>query len=164
MDRLGPRLLHPGAEAGPAIVGGFGAGGRTDEGEAAVAERRGLPYAGYTDLAGKDEVYQLIADCVEQVNADLATDPKLSASQISRFLILHKELDPDDDELTRTRKVRRAFIAQKYGVLIDALFEGKQSQYIETEVKFEDGRSGKISADLKIRPVKTFPAITARAA
>ena len=128
------------------------------------AERRGLPYAGYTDLAGKDEVYQLIADCVEQVNADLATDPKLSASQISRFLILHKELDPDDDELTRTRKVRRAFIAQKYGVLIDALFEGKQSQFIETEVKFEDGRSGKISADLRIHPVKTFPAITARAA
>jgi len=128
------------------------------------AERRGLPYAGYTDLAGKDEVYQLIAECVEQVNADLATDPKLSASQISRFLILHKELDPDDDELTRTRKVRRAFIAQKYGVLIDALFGGKSSQYIETEVKFEDGRTGKISADLRIHPVKTFPAITARAA
>jgi long-chain acyl-CoA synthetase len=128
------------------------------------AARRGMPYAGYTDLASKDEVYQLIAECVEQVNADLATDPKLSASQISRFLILHKELDPDDDELTRTRKVRRAFIAQKYGVLIDALYGGKQSQYIETEVKFEDGRTGKISADLKIRPVKTFPAITARAA
>jgi long-chain acyl-CoA synthetase len=128
------------------------------------AERRGLAYAGYTDLAAKEEVYQLIAECVEQVNADLATDPKLCASQISRFLILHKELDPDDDELTRTRKVRRAFIAQKYGVLIDALFGGKQSQFIETEVKFEDGRTGKISADLKIRPVKTFPAITARAA
>ena len=128
------------------------------------AERRGMPYAGYTDLASKDEVYQLIAECVEQVNADLATDPKLSASQISRFLILHKELDPDDDELTRTRKVRRAFIAQKYGVLIDALYSGKPSQFIETEVKFEDGRTGKISADLKIRPVKTFPAITARAA
>jgi len=128
------------------------------------AERRGLPYAGYTDLAAKEEVYQLIAECVEQVNADLATDPKLCASQVSRFLILHKELDPDDDELTRTRKVRRAFIAQKYGVLIDALFGGKQSQFIETEVKFEDGRTGKISADLKIWPVKTFPAITARAA
>ncbi len=128
------------------------------------AERRNLPYAGYTDLAGKAEVYQLIADCVEKVNADLATDPKLSASQIGRFLILHKELDPDDGELTRTRKVRRAFIAQKYGVLIDALYEGKPSQYIETEVKFEDGRTGKIAADLKIRPVKTFPAITARAA
>ena len=105
----------------------------------------------------------LIADCVEQVNADLASDPKLCASQVSRFLILHKELDPDDDELTRTRKVRRAFIAQKYGVLIDALFDGKPSQFIETEVKFEDGRVGRISADLKIRPVKKFP-VTARAA
>ncbi|GAB1577141.1 AMP-dependent synthetase/ligase [Bordetella petrii] len=128
------------------------------------AERRGLPYAGYTDLAGKDEVYQLVGECIEQINADLAGDPKLAASQIARFLILHKELDPDDDELTRTRKVRRAFIAQKYGVLVDALFAGQESQYIETEVKFEDGRVGKISADLKIRPVKTFPPITARAA
>jgi len=128
------------------------------------AERRGLPYAGYTDLAGKDEVYRLVEECIEQINADLALDPKLAASQISRFLILHKELDPDDDELTRTRKVRRAFIAQKYGVLVDALFAGSDTQYIETEVKFEDGRIGKIAADIKIRPVKTFPAITARAA
>lgn len=128
------------------------------------AERRGLPYAGYTDLAGKDEVYRLIEECIEQINADLALDPKLAASQIARFLILHKELDPDDDELTRTRKVRRAFIAQKYGVLVDALFAGSDTQYIETEVKFEDGRIGKIAADIKIRPVKTFPAITARAA
>ena len=116
------------------------------------AERRGLPYAGYTDLAGKDEVYALIRDCVEQVNADLAQDPKLAASQVSRFLILHKELDPDDDELTRTRKVRRAFIAQKYAVLVEALFEGRPSQFIETEVKFEDGRTGRISADLRIEP------------
>ncbi|CAM3976666.1 AMP-dependent synthetase/ligase [Bordetella tumulicola] len=128
------------------------------------AERRGLPYAGYTDLAGRDEVYQLVAECIEQTNADLASDPKLAASQIGRFLILHKELDPDDDELTRTRKVRRAFISQKYGVLVEALFAGKDSQYIETEVKFEDGRSGKIAADLKIRTVKTFPPIAARAA
>lgn len=114
------------------------------------AERRGLPYAGYTDLASKDEVYDLIRDCVEQVNRDLARDPKLAASQVARFLILHKELDPDDDELTRTRKVRRAFIAQKYAVLVDALFEGRDRQYIETEVKFEDGRTGRISADLRI--------------
>src|SRR5690606_2790856 len=119
------------------------------------AERRGLPYAGYTDLAGKDEVYQLVAECIEQINADLAADAKLAGSQIARFLILHKELDPDDDELTRTRKVRRAFIAQKYAVLIDALFSDRASQFIETEVKFEDGRVGKIAADLKIRPVKT---------
>ena len=116
------------------------------------AERRGLPYAGYTDLAGKDEVYALIRDCVEQVNADLARDPKLAASQVGRFLILHKELDPDDDELTRTRKVRRAFIGQKYAVLVDALFEGRTHQFIETEVKFEDGRTGRIAADLRIEP------------
>ncbi|MGB3290609.1 MAG: AMP-binding protein [Burkholderiaceae bacterium] len=128
------------------------------------AERRGLPYAGYTDLAAKPEVYELIRDCVNQVNADLAGDPKLAASQISRFLILHKELDPDDDELTRTRKVRRAFIAQKYGVLVDALFQGKDNQFIETEVKFEDGRSGKISADLKILSATVYPANTKKAA
>lgn len=128
------------------------------------AERRGLPYAGYTDLAGKPEVYELIRDCVNQVNADLASDPKLAGSQVSRFLILHKELDPDDDELTRTRKVRRAFIAQKYGVLVDALFQGKGHQFIETEVKFEDGRSGKISADLKILAATVYPGNTKKAA
>ncbi|MDS1139324.1 AMP-binding protein [Pusillimonas sp. SM2304] len=128
------------------------------------AERRGLPYAGYTDLAGKPEVYELIRDCVNQVNAELADDPKLAGSQISRFLILHKELDPDDDELTRTRKVRRAFIAQKYGVLVDALFQGKANQFIETEVKFEDGRSGKISADLKIAPATVYSGNSKKAA
>ncbi|HRL21250.1 AMP-binding protein [Alcaligenes sp. SDU_A2] len=114
------------------------------------AERRNLPYAGYTDLAAKPEVYALIRDCVEQVNADLAADPKLAGSSIRAFLILHKELDPDDDELTRTRKVRRGFIAQKYEVLVQALFGGVDHQYIETEVKFEDGRTGRISADLRI--------------
>jgi len=114
------------------------------------AERRGLAYAGYTDLASKPEVYDLIADCINQVNIDVASDEMLAGLQVHRFLILHKELDPDDGELTRTRKVRRAFIAEKYKVLIDALFEGKKNQFIETEVKFEDGRTGKISADLKI--------------
>jgi len=118
------------------------------------AERRGLAYAGYADLAARDEVYALIADCVEQVNRDLSQDQRLSKSQISRFLILHKELDPDDDELTRTRKVRRGFVAQKYAVLVEALFAGRERQYIDTEVKFEDGRTGRISADLKIRSVR----------
>jgi long-chain acyl-CoA synthetase len=122
------------------------------------AERRNLPYSGYTDLASQPAVYQLITECVEKVNADLANDDLLSGSQIHRFLVLHKELDPDDDELTRTRKVRRRFIAEKYAVLIDALYEGKQRQFIETQVKFEDGRQGKISADLEIRDVKTFSA------
>ncbi len=128
------------------------------------AERRGLPYAGYTDLAGKPEVQELVRECVEKVNADLATDPKLCASQVARFLVLHKELDPDDDELTRTRKVRRGFIAQKYGVLVDALFEGKSNQYIETEVKFEDGRKGRIAADLRILSAKVYPGNTKKAA
>jgi long-chain acyl-CoA synthetase len=121
------------------------------------AERRGIPYSGYTDLAAKNEVGGLIAQCVEQVNAELATDPMLADSQVHRFLILHKELDPDDDELTRTRKVRRGFIAEKYAPLIDALYSGVQSQHIETMVKFEDGRSGMLSADVSIRDVKTFP-------
>ena len=123
------------------------------------AERRNLPYAGYTDLAAKPEVYELIKSCVEQVNADLAQDALLAGSQITRFLILHKELDADDGELTRTRKVRRGAIAEKYGVLIDALYEGRTSQFIETAVKFEDGRSGKVSADLKIVDTRTFPAV-----
>ncbi|MEJ6006560.1 AMP-binding protein [Paucibacter sp. AS339] len=120
------------------------------------AERRNLAYAGYTDLAQKPEVYELIRDCVEKVNADLAEDSMLAGSQINRFLILHKELDADDGELTRTRKVRRGAIADKYAVLIEALYEGRSSQFIETAVKFEDGRSGSVSADLKILDVKTF--------
>ena len=128
------------------------------------AERRGLAYAGYTDLATKDEVYGLIQACVEQVNAELAADPMVADSQIHRFLVLHKELDPDDDELTRTRKVRRGFIAQKYSSLVDALYASRASCYIETEVKFEDGRRGKIAADVKIRDAKVFPVQQSQAA
>jgi long-chain acyl-CoA synthetase len=123
------------------------------------AEKRNLPYAGYTDLAQKPEVYDLIRECVEKVNADLANDEKLAGSQISRFLILHKELDADDGELTRTRKVRRGYIGDKYGVLVDALYGGKASQYIETQVKFEDGRTGMVSADLRIADTQTFPTV-----
>jgi long-chain acyl-CoA synthetase len=128
------------------------------------AERRNIAYSGYTDLAQKPEVYELIRECVEQANAELAHDAMLSESQVHRFLVLHKELDPDDDELTRTRKVRRGFIAEKYGVLIDALYSGKASQFIETEVKFEDGRRGKVSADLRIMEAKTFPSQSAKKA
>jgi long-chain acyl-CoA synthetase len=123
------------------------------------AEKRNLPYGGYTDLAQKAEVYELIRECVEKVNADLAVDDKLAGSQISRFLILHKELDADDGELTRTRKVRRGFIAERYQVLVDALYGGAAHQFIETQVKFEDGRSGVVSADLKIADAKVFAAV-----
>ena len=123
------------------------------------AEKRNLPYAGYTDLASKPQVLELIRECVEKVNADLAADAMLAGSQISRFLVLHKELDADDGEMTRTRKVKRGFINDKYKVLVDALYEGKTEQFIETAVKFEDGRSGSVSATLPIVDVKTFPAM-----
>jgi long-chain acyl-CoA synthetase len=127
------------------------------------AERRNLPYAGYTDLAQKPEVYQLIKECVEKVNADLSVDTLLAGSQVSRFLVLHKELDADDGELTRTNKVRRGFIAEKYSALIDALYGGKTSQFIETVVKFEDGRTGSVSATLAIDDAKTFAPVKAAA-
>ncbi|MDT7837611.1 AMP-dependent synthetase/ligase [Aquabacterium sp. OR-4] len=128
------------------------------------AEKRNLPYAGYTDLAQKPEVYELIRECVEKVNADLARDALLAGSQISRFLVLHKELDADDGEMTRTRKVKRGFINERYQVLVDALYAGRSEQFIETAVKFEDGRSGSVSATLKLADVKTFPAVTKKAA
>ena len=127
------------------------------------AERRNLPYAGYTDLASKPEVYELMQECVEQVNADLAADSLLAGSQISRFLVLHKELDADDGELTRTNKVRRGFIAEKYQSLVDALYGGKTEQFIETQVKFEDGRTGSVKATLRINDAKTFAAVRSAA-
>jgi len=128
------------------------------------AERRGIPYSGYTDLASKPAVYDLIRGCVEKVNAELTAEPGLADSQVQRFLILHKELDPDDDELTRTRKVRRGFIAEKYAVLIDALYAGRDVQHIETLVKFEDGRSGMVAADLRIDDARVTPAVEQTAA
>lgn len=127
------------------------------------AERRGLPYGGYVDLAGKPEVLALVAECVAQVNADLAGEDGMGDTQVARFLVLHKELDPDDDELTRTRKVRRGFIADKYAVLVAALYEGRAEQFIETQVKFEDGRTGTVSATLRIIDAKRFPPLKAAA-
>jgi long-chain acyl-CoA synthetase len=127
------------------------------------AERRGLIYSGYVDLAGKGEVLDLVAGCVDKVNADLAGDPQLAASQIHRFLVLHKELDPDDDELTRTRKVRRRFIAEKYAVLVEALYAGRNSQFVQTQVRFEDGRTGMVTATLAIRDAYVLPRAGAQA-
>jgi long-chain acyl-CoA synthetase len=128
------------------------------------AERRNMPYSGYVDLASRDEVYELVRECVEKVNADLAREPEIANSQIHRFLVLHKELDADDEELTRTRKVRRRFIAEKYATLVEALYAGKDSIHIDAQVRYEDGRTGKISAELKIRDVKTFAPAAAKQA
>jgi long-chain acyl-CoA synthetase len=128
------------------------------------AERRGIAYSGYSDLAAKPQVCALVRECVEKVNADLAADPKLAGSQIHRFVILHKELDADDGELTRTRKVRRGFIGEKYATIVDALYSGVERVVVEAQVRFEDGRTGSVRAELGVNPAKTFPANAARAA
>ena len=122
------------------------------------AERRGIAYGSYQELAAKPEVLALIQECVEKVNRDLCEDPALAGSQIRRFLVLHKELDADDGELTRTRKVRRGFIADRYGPLVEGLYSGTERAHISTVVTFEDGRKGKIEADLAIREAARFDA------
>ena len=117
------------------------------------AERNGISYASYQELAGLPRVYDIIQGRVEQVNRDLAMDSSLAGAQVRRFLVLHKQLDADDGELTRTRKVRRRHVADKYGSLIEALYSDRDHCSIETEVTFEDGRKGAVRADLQIRDV-----------
>jgi long-chain acyl-CoA synthetase len=117
------------------------------------AEKRNIPYASYQELSERPEVIELIQENLQKVNVDLAADSHLSGSQIRRFLVLPKELDADDGELTRTLKVRRRFVAERYESVIDALFSDKKSFSMEVQVVFEDGRTGTISADLKLRDV-----------
>jgi long-chain acyl-CoA synthetase len=115
------------------------------------AERRNIAYASYQELAARPEIYDLVSDCVAKVNRDLAADSQLAGSQIRRFLILHKELDADDGELTRTRKVRRRFIGERYTPLVEALYSDATRGRISVEVTYEDGRKGRIEGDLAIR-------------
>ena len=122
------------------------------------AERNNISYASCQELASHPEVYATMKSHVEQVNKDLCGEELMAGAQIHRFLVLHKELDPDDGELTRTQKVRRGFIAERYGVLIDALYDGSTEQFVETEVVFEDGRKGNISATVNISDASTYPA------
>ena len=119
------------------------------------AERNNIAYASYQELAAHPQVMSTMQSHVEEMNRSLAEDPMLSACQVTRFVVLHKQLDADDGELTRTMKVRRKTIAEKYGVIIDALYNGDDSVYAETEVTYEDGRKGKISAKLEIRDAAT---------
>ena len=121
------------------------------------AERNNVSYASYQELAAHPQVYAMIQGHVEEVNADLASDPMLSGCQISRFLVLHKELDADDGEITRTRKVRRRFVAERYAALIAALYDGSPTVYASVEVTYEDGRKGEINGTLEIRDAKVFP-------
>jgi len=126
------------------------------EAVASWAERNNVAYSGYIDLAGQSTVYNLIASEIDKVNRDLSQDTELNDSQIKRFLILHKELDADDGELTRTNKVRRGLISERYGMLVDAFYNRENHCFIETEVTFEDGRKGSISADLKIQDMNVY--------
>ena len=117
------------------------------------AERKNIAYASYQELAGHPQVYAMIQRHIEEVNESLRLDETFSGCQIGRFLILHKELDADDGELTRTRKIRRRTVEEKYAPLITALYDGSQNVFAETEVTYEDGRKGMISAHLEIRDV-----------
>ena len=114
------------------------------------AERNNISYASYQELAANGEVGKILKEHVESVNMDLAKDPMMSGCQIKRFLVLHKELDPDDGEITRTRKVKRTFVAEKYSDLVSALYSGKTSIDTKTEVTYEDGRKGYLEATLGI--------------
>jgi long-chain acyl-CoA synthetase len=120
------------------------------------AERRHIAYTSYTDLAQKPEVYDLIFNEIKRVNKSLSDDEQLRGAQIKRFLLLHKELDPDDGEITRTRKVRRKFVAEKYGDLIDALYSDKDSVEMDAKITYEDGRTTMIKANLRIRNAEIY--------
>ncbi len=121
------------------------------------AERNNVAYGSYQELAGHPEVYNTIQAHIEEVNKSVAQDEMLSGCQVHRFLILHKELDADDGEMTRTRKVRRKIVGEKFNDLLEALYGGKSEIYTETEVTYEDGRKGSISATLEIRDVAVVP-------
>ncbi len=121
------------------------------------AERNNIAYASYQELAGHPQVYDTIQSHIEEVNKSVARDEMLSGCQIHRFLVLHKELDPDDGEMTRTRKVRRKLVGEKFNDLVTALYDGSGSIYTETEVTYEDGRKGSISATLELRDVAVVP-------
>jgi long-chain acyl-CoA synthetase len=121
------------------------------------AERNNIAYASYQELAGHPMVYDMLEKHVAEVNRLLAEEEVMAGAQIRRFLILHKELDPDDGELTRTQKVRRGFIAERYAPLVRAFYDGSTEADIATEVTFEDGHKGVISARVKIRDMDICP-------
>ncbi len=122
------------------------------------AERNNIGYGSYQELAAHPQVYEMVQKDVEATNESLAGDPMLAHCQIRRFLILHKELDADDGELTRTMKVRRSTIAERYSEVIEALYGGAERVHSEIEVTYEDGRKGKISGILAIRDARTYRA------
>ena len=125
------------------------------------AERNNLVYASYQELAANPRVYDIIRDHVDAVNKSLSQEPMMAGAQVKRFLILHKELDADDGELTRTQKVRRSFIADRYLPLLTALYDGSTQRHIKTEVTFEDGRKGMVEGNVTIVDMQTYPVAAA---
>ena len=124
------------------------------------AERNNVVYGSYQELANNPRVYDMLAEHVDEVNRSLAEEGPMAGAQVKRFLILHKELDADDGEITRTAKVRRGFVGERYEPLVTALYDGSLEADISTQVTFEDGRKGTLSARVKIRDMKTYPPVT----
>jgi long-chain acyl-CoA synthetase len=164
--RFAPRLLENKLKFSPYVNEAVAFGDRRDkvcvfvsidaEAVGDWADKQGISYTGYADLAAHDAVYALIAGCIAKANAELAADPALAALQTHRFLILHKVLEADDGELTRMRKLRRDVITERFGTLVQALYDGRDQARVDAEVRYEDGRIGSVSADIKIRDAKTF--------
>jgi len=125
------------------------------------AERNNVVYGSYQELAGNPLVYDMIARHIDEVNRSLAEEELMAGAQIRRFLILHKELDPDDGELTRTQKLRRGHIIDRYAPLVEAFYDGSTEAQIATEVTFEDGHKGVLAARVTIRDVKPYPVVRA---
>jgi long-chain acyl-CoA synthetase len=122
------------------------------------AERNNVVYGSYQELAGHPQVYDMIAGHIDEVNRSLAGEDVMAGAQIRRFLVLPKELDPDDGELTRTQKVRRGFIAERYASLVEALYSGASEADISAEITFEDGRKGVLTARVAIRDMRPYAA------
>jgi long-chain acyl-CoA synthetase len=121
------------------------------------AERNNVVYGSYQELAGHPRVYEMVEKHVDEVNKSLLDEGVMAAAQIKRFLILPKELDADDGELTRTMKIRRGLIEERYGTLLNALYDGSKLADVATEMTFEDGRKGTLAARIAIHDMKTYP-------
>jgi long-chain acyl-CoA synthetase len=113
------------------------------------AETNRLSYTTYTDLSAKPEVYDLLQRAVDEVNGTLP-----AAARIRKFVLLYKELDADDEELTRTRKVRRAFVEERYRDVIAALYGDERAVDIDTVIRFQDGKTAHIQTTLAVRQVE----------
>jgi long-chain acyl-CoA synthetase len=113
------------------------------------ADEKKINYTSYPELSQKQEVYDLVEKQIREANKDLP-----EAARVAKFTNLYKELDADDDELTRTRKLRRAFVEKRYEDILDALYSDKDSVHIDTTIRYEDGRQSRITTDLQIRTVR----------